>query len=115
MEDLIIAAIVIVALLIFWAFVASQSKNRKYFTVKIVDLRDNFKELVKFEVFGPSYQDAKRHALARLKKETIYKEDSDVREFVRIYEMDDGIMAGNEFDILPEALRRLHLDISPSK
>ena len=115
MEGLVIAAIVIVGLAIFWLLYAPWSKKGKYFTVKIVDLRDNFKELVKFEVFGPYYQDAKRRALAQLKKELIYQENSDVKELVRIYEMDDGIMAGNEFDILPEALRRLHLDISPSK
>lgn len=61
-----------------------------------------------------SREEATRLALERLKKRRIYKTDHDVREFVRINEMkDDFSVAGFEFDVLPEALRRLRIEVRP--
>lgn len=64
-------------------------------------------------IVADSHGEAVRLALKRLKARRIYRDDADVQEFVRIAEMGQEFSpAGFEFDVLPEALRRLSLEVS---
>ena len=78
-------------------------------------LRDlvNKKALVWFPVIqAASHREAMHLALKRLKRRRIYKSDANIREFVRISEIESGFNpAGFEFDVLPEALRRFSMDV----
>ena len=73
----------------------------------------NKKVLVCFPVIrAASRKEAVHLALERLKRRRIYKNNADIREFVRIFEMEPEFNpAGFEFDVLPEALRRFSMDI----
>jgi len=60
-----------------------------------------------------SYERAVLIARRRLKKMQVYKDNENVREFVRVVESMDGVdIAGYEFDVLPEELRRYALLIT---
>ncbi|MFY9457680.1 MAG: hypothetical protein WAP23_02000 [Candidatus Spechtbacterales bacterium] len=83
------------------------------FRAALIDLKKKI-ILASFPVIrASSWEEATRLAFERLKKRRIYRTDSDVREFVRIFEIkEDFSCAGFEFDVLPEALRRFSMDIS---
>jgi len=54
-----------------------------------------------------SHEEAVRFAVKRLKRRRIFRDDADVQEFVRIFELGSEF----EFDVLPEALRRFSMEI----
>lgn len=76
------------------------------------DLRTR-KVLALFPVIrADSYGEAVCFAFNRLKARRIYRDDADVREFVRIAEIGEEFSsAGFEFDVLPEAMRMFSMDI----
>jgi len=59
------------------------------------------------------YERAVLIARGRLEKMQVYKDNENVREFVRVLENMDGVdTAGYEFDVLPEELRLYALTIT---
>lgn len=85
------------------------------FFVTLYDLTARSKKiLVSFTLEAPSQDEAQGIAFETLKKHDIYRTNIDVRDFVLFIEL-GGETAGHEFDVLPEALRRVRLEIRPIK
>lgn len=65
-------------------------------------------------IHAPCPRKAMKLARCRVKCSEVYEEREDIREYIRVLENMDGVdMAGYEFDVLPEELRRFGLFITP--
>ena len=86
------------------------------FNVSLYNIQKRPEELL--DAFGFSISDlsqakseiAQDISLRLIKDRDIYKNNGDVRDLVMFLEL-DGYTAGHEFDVLPEALRRVRLEI----